>query len=154
MLNLTRQRLVLLGSYGLKICEGIVTVYGATLHASDKVYWVHAPHCHALPIIRVTESAIVEFHQASFCQGLRQLERLNPVFARLWNEASTQVPGLKSNVKKPETFQLVRQNIPSYHFHALTLADFHLGGWSPEGPLARSTISRGVEQEAGRNSVQ
>ncbi len=85
-----------------------MNIYGSILPAVDKVYWVHAPHCHALPVIRTTKNAVIELHPAPHAQGLKRLERLNPVFGKLWNESSTKVAILTKAERKLETFQIVR----------------------------------------------
>lgn len=66
--------------------EGEVTVGGAILIASKTIHWLHAPHCHALPIIRVVEDSIIVLHPHPAAPGLRRLSILNPAFGRLWNE--------------------------------------------------------------------
>ena len=98
----------MLGSYGLKIREGRVTIFGSTLSGPDQIHWVHAPHCHALPVLRIVETSVVELHPVPEAHSLRRLERLNPVFGKLWNESSTQVPGRKQTTAQAETFQIVR----------------------------------------------
>ncbi|KAK3319893.1 hypothetical protein B0T19DRAFT_274100 [Cercophora scortea] len=61
---------------------------GAVFFASDKIHWVHAPYCHALPVIRATASnTVIELHPHPAARGLRQLAKLNPAFGKLWNES-------------------------------------------------------------------
>ncbi|KAK3365384.1 hypothetical protein B0H63DRAFT_498275 [Podospora didyma] len=81
------ERLVILGSYGIRILEGEATIAGAFLMASSSVHMVHAPHCHAIPVLRTTKDSSIMLHPHPTAQGLRQLARLNPVFGKLWNEA-------------------------------------------------------------------
>lgn len=66
---------------------------GATLYPSETLHWVHAPHCHALPVLRCSERSIVEIHSHPSVSGLRRLERLSPTFGSLWNEATTEEGG-------------------------------------------------------------
>ncbi|KAM0811499.1 putative Polynucleotide 5'-hydroxyl-kinase GRC3 [Seiridium cardinale] len=82
------ERLVILGSYGIHVISGHVTICGAVLRSSSKTRWVHAPHCHALPVIRCPEQAVIELEPCLAAQGLRRLGTLSPLFRRLWNESS------------------------------------------------------------------
>lgn len=81
-----RQRLVILGSYGIKVKSGEAAIAGATLLPSQTIHWVHAPHCHALPVLRCTEQSVIELHNHHGAPGLRNLEKLSPLFGALWNE--------------------------------------------------------------------
>ncbi|KAK3941371.1 polynucleotide 5'-hydroxyl-kinase grc3 [Diplogelasinospora grovesii] len=91
------ERLVILGSYGLKVVEGEAAIAGAILTPSDTTHWIHAPHCHALPVLRITSDSTIELHPHPAAPSLRQLGRLNPVFGRLWSESDD----------VSETFQIV-----------------------------------------------
>lgn len=82
------QRLVILGSYGVKVKTAGATIYGASLHPSDNIQWVHAPHCHALPVLRCAENSVIEIYPHPAAPGLREMERLSPLFGNLWNEFS------------------------------------------------------------------
>ncbi|KAI0116231.1 hypothetical protein F4776DRAFT_315837 [Hypoxylon sp. NC0597] len=82
-------RLVILGSYGLRLTAGEITINGATLTSSDKVHWVDAPYCHALPVVRCSDSATVELLSRPNVAGLRSLGRLSPLLRKLWNESNT-----------------------------------------------------------------
>nr|CDP30057.1 Putative protein similar to Protein GRC3 of Gibberella zeae [Podospora anserina S mat+] len=97
------ERLVILGSYGIRVHQGEATIAGAQLTPLDPVQWVHAPHCHALPVLRTSEDTVVELHPHPAADGLRQLAKLNPAFGKLWNEVPTQ--GVPS--RKDSTFQIV-----------------------------------------------
>lgn len=78
--------MVILGSYGIKVKSGEASIYGAVLFPSDKIHWAHAPHCHALPVLRCSEKSIIELHPHPGASGLRELERVSPVFGNLWND--------------------------------------------------------------------
>lgn len=65
---------------------GEASICGASLYPSDTIQWVHAPHCHALPVLRCSENSIIEIHPHPNANKLRNLERLSPVFGNLWNE--------------------------------------------------------------------
>ncbi|GAB1317561.1 Polynucleotide 5'-hydroxyl-kinase grc3 [Madurella fahalii] len=100
------ERLVILGSYGIKVREGEATIAGAILSASDDVQWVHAPHCHALPVLRTADDTVIELHPHPAAQGMRQLATLNPAFAKLWNETPSQEAGM-GRAKYPWTFRII-----------------------------------------------
>ncbi|KAK4176482.1 hypothetical protein QBC36DRAFT_311050 [Triangularia setosa] len=97
------ERLVILGSYGIRVQQGEASVAGAQLTPLDPIQWVHAPHCHALPVLRTSEDTVIELHPHPAAEGLRQLARLNPAFGKLWNELPTQ--GVPS--PKESTFQIL-----------------------------------------------
>ncbi|ROW09907.1 hypothetical protein VPNG_06310 [Cytospora leucostoma] len=80
------ERLVILGSYGIKVKSGAATISGATIFPSETIHWVHAPHCHALPVLRCSEESILEISHHPGAPELRALERSSPVFGSLWNE--------------------------------------------------------------------
>lgn len=86
--------------------EGGATISGAILSASDDVQWVHAPHCHALPVLRTADDTVIELHSHPAAQGVRQLAKLNPAFAKLWNETPSQEANT-SRTKSSCTFQIV-----------------------------------------------
>ncbi|CAJ2509598.1 Uu.00g146240.m01.CDS01 [Anthostomella pinea] len=100
------ERLVILGSYGVCVDSGEVTINGAALRPSKKAYWVDAPHCHALPVIRCAKNATVEFQSRPGAEGLRKLGRLSPHFRRLWNEASYS-PSYETPTGPESTFQIL-----------------------------------------------
>ena len=95
---------MILGSYGVKVQEGEATICGANLTPLDSIQWVHAPHCHALPVLRTSEGTVIELHPHAGAESLRQLAKLNPAFGKLWNESSTE--GVQSTKHLP-TFQIV-----------------------------------------------
>ncbi|KAK0625283.1 hypothetical protein B0T17DRAFT_608250 [Bombardia bombarda] len=97
------ERLVILGSYGIKISEGELTMAGAILSASDVIHWVHAPYCHALPVLRMTCNTVMELHPHPAAPGLRQLAKLNPAFGKLWNEPET----TSDKANRAATFQII-----------------------------------------------
>ncbi|KAI1468383.1 uncharacterized protein F4812DRAFT_364684 [Daldinia caldariorum] len=79
-------RLVILGSYGIRVTSGEITLNGATLRNSERVHWVDAPHCHALPVLRCPDNASLELLPHPVAAGLGGLGRLAPQFRKLWNE--------------------------------------------------------------------
>ncbi|KAL7619516.1 Polynucleotide 5'-hydroxyl-kinase grc3 [Parahypoxylon ruwenzoriense] len=95
------ERLVILGSYGIHVTSGEVTINGATLRSSDKPHWVDAPYCHALPVIRCADAAALELLSHPSAPSLKSLGRLSPQFRKLWNETN-------ENSTSPETtFQIL-----------------------------------------------
>lgn len=81
-----------------------MTVAGATLRPDGDTHWVHAPHCHAIPVLRTREHTRLELHADPDAHALRQLGRLTPLFRRMWNEPADPV----ANLSGPNpTFQIV-----------------------------------------------
>ncbi|KAE9572369.1 Polynucleotide 5'-hydroxyl-kinase [Colletotrichum fructicola] len=80
------ERFLVLGSYGIKVISGEVTVAGATIRPTDGIQWVHAPHCHGIPVVRCSDETTLELHPHPQAASLRKLERLSPLFRSLWNE--------------------------------------------------------------------
>lgn len=74
---------VFVGEYDLQVLQGIVTVYGAILHASNTVHRVYAPSTHALPAIvaRRGDAELVLWPPRKTMQGLG---RVSPLFRRIW----------------------------------------------------------------------
>ena len=77
-----------------------MTVAGASLRPSSDIQWIHAPHCHAVPVLRTRENTRLELHGDPNAPALRQLGRLSPLFRKIWNE-SEQKPN------REEQFQIV-----------------------------------------------
>ncbi|KAI0195232.1 hypothetical protein EV127DRAFT_181850 [Xylaria flabelliformis] len=86
------ERLVILGSYGVRVESGEATVYGATLKPSQSVSWVHAPQSHALPVIRCTSDATLELQRHPCAQELKDLGFLSPLFRKVWWENPSSAP--------------------------------------------------------------
>lgn len=99
---------MVIGSFGVRVVQGEVTLAGATLRPSETIEWVHAPHCHAIPVLRTVENTRLELHPDLNARGLRQLSRISPLFRRMWNEPSETDQGKK--ISREATFQIV-----SYH---------------------------------------
>ncbi|KAF3067364.1 Polynucleotide 5'-hydroxyl-kinase GRC3 [Daldinia childiae] len=99
------ERLVILGSYGIRVKSGEITLNGAILRISDRVHWVNAPHCHALPVIRCSNDASLELLPHPTASGLRSLGKLAPQFRKLWNESS--ISSNKNSVSPYTTFLIL-----------------------------------------------
>ncbi|KAI0533094.1 hypothetical protein GGR58DRAFT_135503 [Xylaria digitata] len=100
------ERLVILGSYGVRVESGEVTIYGAILKASKNVSWVHAPQSHALPVIRCADEATLELQSHPRAQGLKDLGMLSPLFRKLWCGGPSSPSGNKDSGSS-ETFQIL-----------------------------------------------
>lgn len=101
---MTRQRFLILGAFGIRVINGEISLAGAVLRPADNVYWVHSPHCLALPVIRTTEETRIELHDDPNLSNLRKLGRLSPLFRGIWNEKSKTVDGTGTVGK---SFQIV-----------------------------------------------
>ncbi|KAH7156828.1 hypothetical protein EDB81DRAFT_401382 [Dactylonectria macrodidyma] len=99
------ERFMVLGSFGIRVVRGEVTIAGACLRPSETIQWVHAPHCHAIPVLRTAENTGLELHSDNTARGLRQLGRLSPLFRKMWNEPADTTSGKRSN--KEATFQIL-----------------------------------------------
>ncbi|KAI1451427.1 hypothetical protein F4805DRAFT_102909 [Annulohypoxylon moriforme] len=99
-------RLVILGSYGIRVSSGEVTINGATLRTAEKIYWVEAPHCHALPVIRCSDSASIELLSHPNSAAIKSLGKLSPYFRKLWNESES-LPLHKKTAGSKSTFQIL-----------------------------------------------
>ncbi|PTB69227.1 hypothetical protein BBK36DRAFT_1112231 [Trichoderma citrinoviride] len=99
------ERFIVIGSFGIKVSAGEATVYGASLRPSDTIHWVHAPHCHAIPVIRTSEKVTLELHSDPNADGLRRLSRLSPLFRGIWGESKDD--STEPTLGKGRTFQIV-----------------------------------------------
>ncbi|KAK2059443.1 hypothetical protein LY76DRAFT_592307 [Colletotrichum caudatum] len=98
------ERFLVLGSYGIRVADGEVTVAGASIRPNDGIKWVHAPHCHAIPVLRCTEETRLEIHPHPQGASLRKLERLSPLFRSLWHEPD---PKMSKQAAKRETYKII-----------------------------------------------
>lgn len=102
------ERLVILGSYGLEVSQGELTIAGAIIRQGDPVSWVHSPHCHAIPVMRTNRDSVIHLRSNPDAVPLRELEKLNPVFGRLWNEPAADSRTLKRGSQISEdTYQII-----------------------------------------------
>ncbi|CAH0019134.1 unnamed protein product [Clonostachys rhizophaga] len=97
------ERFMVLGSFGIVLIEGELTIAGATLRPSPDLQWIHAPHCHAIPVLRTTKPTKLELHADPAAKSLRQLGRLSPLFRRIWNDP-VEAPGAQ---RPPSTFRIL-----------------------------------------------
>ncbi|KAL3436527.1 polynucleotide 5'-hydroxyl-kinase grc3 [Aspergillus tetrazonus] len=94
--------IVLIGQYDMWVKRGVVSLMGAKLHPSPRVYRVYAPSTHSLPVIKcvtgVNGAAEVEFRSCH--SGITRLRDLSPLYQRLWNSGNT--PADKLSLKAVE----------------------------------------------------
>ncbi|KAL2868610.1 putative RNA processing protein Grc3 [Aspergillus lucknowensis] len=97
-----KMSIVLIGRYDLWVKRGVVSVMGAKLHPSPRVYRVYAPSTHSLPVIKcvsgVDGAAEVEFRSCH--SGIYRLRDLSPLYQRVWSSANT--PADKYSLKQME----------------------------------------------------
>lgn len=84
----------------MRVRNGEATVYGAHIRPSDPILWVHAPLCHAIPVLRTGEQAVLELHPNPHGDSLRKLGRLSPLFRKLWHN-------VQPDNEAKETFRIV-----------------------------------------------
>ncbi|KAJ5103745.1 Pre-mRNA cleavage complex II Clp1 [Penicillium argentinense] len=86
-----KMNLALVGQYDLWVKRGVVSLMGAKLRPSSKVYRVYAPSTHSLPVIKcvsgVDGEAEVEFKSCN--NGLARLRDASPLYQRIWNGQNT-----------------------------------------------------------------
>ncbi|UKZ67266.1 uncharacterized protein TrAtP1_008428 [Trichoderma atroviride] len=99
------ERFIVIGSFGIKVIAGEVTVFGATLRPSDPIHWIHAPHCHAIPVLRTSEKVSLELHNDPNADSLRRLSRLSPLFKGIWSESKD--GSTETSPGRGRTFQIV-----------------------------------------------
>ncbi|ROT35775.1 GRC3 protein [Sodiomyces alkalinus F11] len=97
------ERFVVLGSFGVRVINGEVTVAGALLRPSESIAWIHASHSYAIPVLRCSDETSLELHPHPNAAELRGLEKLSPLFRGLWNES----PAAARNGRHIEPFQLI-----------------------------------------------
>ncbi|KAK8055151.1 hypothetical protein PG993_000378 [Apiospora rasikravindrae] len=99
------ERLVILGNYGVRVISGEVTLNGALLKArTEKIHWVCAPQCYALPVLRCPDEAAIELVPHPGAENLGKMGRLSPLFRRIWNNDG--VADANEKAKQP-TFEIL-----------------------------------------------
>ncbi|PLB45756.1 polynucleotide 5'-hydroxyl-kinase grc3 [Aspergillus steynii IBT 23096] len=86
-----KMSLVLLGHYDLWVKRGVISLMGAKLHPSSRVYRVYAPSTHSLPVIKCVASVdgAAEIEVKSCHSGIYRLRDLSPLYQRVWNGKNT-----------------------------------------------------------------
>lgn len=98
------QRFVVLGSFGIKVRSGQVAILGTTLSVSEDIHWIHAPQCHALPVIRTSEKTRLELHSDRADCQLLCLSSLSPLYQGIWHDSGKN-PNIKGSSE--DTFKIV-----------------------------------------------
>ncbi|GFF49492.1 polynucleotide 5'-hydroxyl-kinase grc3 [Aspergillus udagawae] len=95
-----KMTLVLLGHYDLWVKRGVISLMGAKLHPSPRLYRVYAPSTHSLPVIKCVAGVDgeAEIEVKSCNSGIYRLRHLSPLYQRIWNGKNT--PADKLTLKK------------------------------------------------------
>ncbi|KAH1582177.1 Polynucleotide 5'-hydroxyl-kinase grc3 [Aspergillus fumigatus] len=86
-----KMTLVLLGHYDLWVKRGVISLMGAKLHPSPRLYRVYAPSTHSLPVIKCVAGVDgeSEIEVKSCNSGIYRLRHLSPLYQRIWNGKHT-----------------------------------------------------------------
>ncbi|EEH36996.2 RNA processing protein Grc3 [Paracoccidioides lutzii Pb01] len=89
-----RKNLALIGQYDLWVKRGVVSIMGAKLHPSPRLYRVYAPSTHSLPVIKCVSGVdgYAEVEIRSCNNGLYRLKNLSNLYHRICNSKKP-VPG-------------------------------------------------------------
>ncbi|KAG9248237.1 hypothetical protein BJ878DRAFT_476672 [Calycina marina] len=107
------ERMIILGEYEISVQKGQIAILHMTLPASKKRYRVFAPSSHSLPVIRclATDANVAEISLHQSKSGLRELETLSPLFARMWNNEPKMIDSqtfqLEESGEKSSSFQIL-----------------------------------------------
>ncbi|KAL2801270.1 hypothetical protein BJX66DRAFT_346082 [Aspergillus keveii] len=144
-----KMSMVLIGHYDLWVKRGVVSLMGAKLHPSPRVYRVYAPSTHSLPVIKcvsgVDGAAEVEFESCH--SGIYRLRDLSHLYQRIWNGANT--PADKLSLKQQE--QSTRRTFSVLHTSADDPLKRHLRPLHLEKQW--SAAIKTLSQRAGRLQV-
>ncbi|RLL96503.1 Polynucleotide 5'-hydroxyl-kinase grc3 [Aspergillus turcosus] len=104
--------LVLLGHYDLWVKRGVISLMGAKLHPSPRLYRVYAPSTHSLPVIKCVAGVDgeAEIEVKSCNSGIYGLRHLSPLYQRIWNGKNTPVDKLtlkKASASTKRTFSVL-----------------------------------------------
>ncbi|KAJ5751613.1 hypothetical protein N7520_008530 [Penicillium odoratum] len=88
-----KTNLAIIGQYDLWVKRGVVSLMGAKLPPSPRVYRVYAPSTHSLPIIKCVSGVEGEAEvQIKSCNtGLSRLRDVSPLYQKVWNGQNTAV---------------------------------------------------------------
>ncbi|RAL10339.1 putative RNA processing protein Grc3 [Aspergillus homomorphus CBS 101889] len=100
-----KMSLVLIGHYDLWVKRGVVSLMGAKLHPSSRVYRVYAPSTHSLPVIKCVSGVdgAAEIEVMSCHSGIYRLRHLSPLYERVWNGKNTAADKLTLKSASPST---------------------------------------------------
>lgn len=134
------QNLTLLGHYDLWVKRGVISLMGAKLHPSPRVYRVYAPSTHSLPVVKCVAGVEgeAEIEIKSCHSGIYRLRDISPLYQRVWNGKNTQAD------------KLTLKNAPASHRRTFSVVSFVLyliaGQQSNAGLVVY--VCRGLSQTA------
>ncbi|PGH02892.1 hypothetical protein GX51_04348 [Blastomyces parvus] len=106
-----RKNLALIGQYDLWVKRGVVSIMGAKLHPSTRLYRVYAPSTHSLPVIKcvsgVEDYAEVEIRSCN--NGLCRLKNLSNLYHRVWNSKEP-ISGSIIQAGRPLSFSILHSS--------------------------------------------
>ncbi|KKZ59846.1 hypothetical protein EMCG_05375 [[Emmonsia] crescens] len=106
-----KMNLALIGQYDLWVKRGVVSIMGAKLHPSPRLYRVYAPSTHSLPVIKcvsgIEDYAEVEIRSCN--SGLCRLKNLSSLYHRIWNSKEP-VPGSVLQASRPLSFSILHSS--------------------------------------------
>ncbi|KAL2849461.1 hypothetical protein BJY01DRAFT_143487 [Aspergillus pseudoustus] len=144
-----KMSIALIGHYDLWVKRGVVSLMGAKLHPSPRVYRVYAPSTHSLPVIKcvsgVEGAAEIEFKSCH--SGIYRLRDLSHLYQRVWNGANS--PADKLSLKQVE--QRTRRTFSVLHTSADDPLKRHLRPLHLEKQW--SATMKTLSQRAGRLQV-
>lgn len=76
------------GTYEIAVLQGVVTINGAILRSHPTFpirYRVFAPSTHAVPVVQCISSSRSEVQFFSCDYTMRSMEKLSPLYSRIWN---------------------------------------------------------------------
>ncbi|RAK77190.1 putative RNA processing protein Grc3 [Aspergillus fijiensis CBS 313.89] len=100
-----KMSLVFIGHYDLWVKRGVVSLMGAKLHPSSRVYRVYAPSTHSLPVIKCVSGVdgAAEIEVMSCHSGIYRLRHLSPLYERVWNSKNTAADKITLKNVSPST---------------------------------------------------
>lgn len=115
---LCSQIIILVGQCDLWVRHGAVSIYGAVLHASSKLYRIYAPTIHALPVVRPiinpygSNAQSTEVSLVSCGSRIQTLKNISSRFRHIWCPHGVSKASYSDNCRDPRrTFALVSLNI-------------------------------------------
>ncbi|GAB1215075.1 Polynucleotide 5'-hydroxyl-kinase grc3 [Aspergillus terreus] len=95
--------LVVIGHYDVWVKRGVISLMGAKLHPSPRLYRVYAPSTHSLPVIKCVSGVdgAAEVEIKSCHSGIYRLRDLSPLYQRIWNGSNTSADKLTLKNAEP-----------------------------------------------------
>ncbi|KAL1967595.1 hypothetical protein VTN77DRAFT_3110 [Rasamsonia byssochlamydoides] len=104
-----KMNLVLIGMYDIWVKRGVISLMGAKLHPSPKLYRVYAPSTHSLPVIKCVSGieGYAEVEIQSCHSGIYRLGELSPLYHRIWNSGETAADRVTLKGSSRRTFSVL-----------------------------------------------